>query len=202
VLLRAHHFFGRVSAFYWLAKTQVLDRQIFGRIGKRSRIIRPLKLRNTKNILIGENVIIESYVWLLTLPISEDRIPRMVISDGCAVGHFNHITCVDSVELGPKVLTADRVHISDNSHSYESITEAILDQPVISKGPVHIGGGTWIGENASILSCRIGRNCVIGANSVVVRDVPDFSVVAGIPGRVIKQFDPNTKTWKRTSASS
>jgi acetyltransferase-like isoleucine patch superfamily enzyme len=113
------------------------------------------------------------------------------------IGHFNHITCVNSVELGAKVLTADRVHISDNSHSYENPTVPIVDQAVVSKGPVVIGEGTWLGENVSVLSCRIGRNCVIGANAVVTRDIPDFCVVAGVPGRVIRQFDSKSSTWKR-----
>lgn len=191
-----YQLFGRVSAFYWLARTQIFDRQFFGAIGRRSRIINPLQLRNPENIHVGHHVTISKHVWLLTLPAIKDRIPRMVIGDGCVIGHFNHITCVDSVELRAKVLTADRVHISDNSHCYQDPSIPIVDQPVVSKGPVFIGEGTWLGENVSVLSCRIGRNCVIGANSVVTKDIPDFCVVAGVPGRVIKQFDPKSKTWK------
>lgn len=188
---------GRVSAFYWLARTQMFDRHFFGAIGRRSRIIQPLQLRNPENIYIGNHVTIANYAWLLTLPVIKDRIPKLVIGNGCVIGHFNHITCVNSVELGTKVLTADRVHISDNSHSYENPTVPIVDQAVVSKGPVVIGEGTWLGENVSVLSCRIGRNCVIGANAVVIRDIPDFCVVAGVPGRVIKQFDSKSSTWKR-----
>jgi acetyltransferase-like isoleucine patch superfamily enzyme len=94
------------------------------------------------------------------------------------------------------VLTADRVHISDNSHSYENPDLAILDQPVISKAAVSIGSGSWLGENVNVLSCSVGRNCVIGANAVVTKDVPDYSIVVGIPGRIIKRFDKGSKTWK------
>jgi acetyltransferase-like isoleucine patch superfamily enzyme len=191
-----YQLFGRISAFYWLAKTQMFYRCFFGAVGRRSRIISPLQLRNPQNIYLGNHVRISNYAWLLTLPAIDSRIPKMVIGNGCVIGHFNHITCVDSVELGAKVLTADRVHISDNSHSYQNPSVPIVDQPVVSKGPVFIGEGTWLGENVSVLSCRIGRNCVIGANSVVTKDIPDLCVVAGVPGRVIKQFDPKSKTWK------
>jgi len=195
---KLHQILGRLSGYYWLAVTQTLYRPAFGAIGGRSRIINPLKMRNMENIFIGRRVTIAQNAWLFTLQTAENRVPKLVIGDGCQIGNFNHITCVNGVTFGDKVLTADRVHISDNSHCYENPAIPILDQPVISKGPVFIGAGTWIGENASVLSCRIGRNCVIAANAVVTKDIPDFCVVAGVPGRVIRQFDPKTGTWKRT----
>ena len=193
---RLHRVLGRFSGYYWLAITQVLYRPAFGAIGSRSRIIKPLKMRNMENIFIGSRVTIARDAWLFTLPAIKNCVPKLVIGDGCQIGNFNHITCVNSVVLGSKVLTADRVHISDNSHCYENPELPILDQPVVSKGPVVIGSGSWLGENVSILSCSIGRNCVIGANAVVTRDVPDFCVVVGIPGRIIKKFDTESKTWK------
>jgi acetyltransferase-like isoleucine patch superfamily enzyme len=73
-----------------------------------------------------------------------------------------------------------------------------MDQPVISKGPVAIGSGSWLGENVSVLSCRIGRNCVVGANAVVTRDIPDFCVAVGIPARVIRRFNQQTGKWEKT----
>lgn len=193
---RLYQLLARFSGYYWLAVTQILYRPAFGSIGSRSRIIKPLKMRNMENIFIGNRVTIARDAWLFTLPALKNREPKLVIGDGCQIGNFNHITCVNSVVLGSKVLTADRVHISDNSHCYENADIPILDQPVISKGPVTIGDGTWLGENVSILSCSIGRNCVIGANSVVTKDIPDFCVVVGIPGRIIKRFDVKSRTWQ------
>jgi len=185
------------SSKFWLAKTQLFDRFFLGAIGAGSYIVRPLQLRNPQNIFIGANVRIRDQVWLLTLPEIKGHTPKLKIGDDCAIGHFNHITCVNSVEIGMKVLTADRVHISDHGHVYEDTDVPIIDQPVVSNGPVVIGDGTWIGENASILSCRIGRNCVIGANAVVTKDVPDYSVAVGVPARVVKRFDPETRCWER-----
>ena len=192
---KLHQLLARFSGYYWLAVTQTLYRPAFGAIGSRSRIIKPLKLRNMENIFIGHRVTIAKDAWLFTLSAIANHVPKLVIGDGCQIGNFNHITCVNAVSLGFKVLTADRVHISDNSHGYENPDVPIMDQPVISKGPVAIGAGTWIGENVNILSCSIGRNCVIGANAVVTKDVPDFCVVAGVPGRIIKRFNLETRTW-------
>ena len=188
-------FVSKVSRLYWLMKTQVVYRLFFGKVGTRTVIFSPLQLRNARNVFIGRSVTINRHVWLLTLQINGMGNPRMILGDGCEIGHFNHITCVNYVEIGRKVLTADRVHISDNGHGYKSPEVAIVDQPILSKGPVIIGEGTWIGENANVLSCRIGRNCVIGANAVVTRDIPDFSVAVGVPARVVKRLDLVSGVW-------
>ena len=71
----------------------------------------------------------------------------------------------------------------------------IILQPVKFKASVRIGRGSWLGENVSIIGASIGRNCVIGANSVVTKDIPDFSVAVGIPAVVIKHFDVEQQLW-------
>lgn len=174
-------------------------RALFGSFGIHSRLTRPLKLRGTENIFVGDNVTFHDFIWLYTYNYTGDPLPVLKIGDGCVFGHFNHVTCTNVVEIGQKVLCADRVHISDNMHSFENVSRPILEQRVVSKGPVHIGDGSWLGENVSVLSCRIGRHCVIGANSVVTRDIPDYSVAVGAPARVIKRLNPETQRWERTA---
>lgn len=191
-----HQFLGRISGYYWVVKTRLFYRPAFGAIGGGSKIIKPLKLRGPENIYIGRDVAIAQYSTLLTFPVLQNKMPKLVIGDSCEIGHFNHITCINSVVIGPKVLTADRVHISDNTHTFDDPTKPIVDQAVVSKGTVEIGEGSWLGENVSVLSCKIGRNCVIGANAVVTKDIPDYCVVVGVPGRIIKKYDLTSKVWK------
>jgi len=186
-----------LDTFYWKLKSQFLYRRFFGSLGKGSCVLQPMRLRNVQNIFLGSNVLINRLSFLLTLQLPGNSPPRLTIGDGTVVGHFSHITCVGEVTIGNKVLTADKVHISDNTHCYENPSLAILDQPVISRGHVIIGDGTWIGENVSILSCRIGRNCVIGSNSVVVSDVPDYSIAAGVPARVIRRLNFRSGKWDK-----
>src|SRR2546429_1270088 len=97
----------RLSEFYWLLKSQYYYRLFWGHIGKKSKLIQPMKLRNVSNIWIGDNVIINKYSFLYTwrrpdLPEN----PRLVIGDGCVIGHMNHITCIREVRIGSNVLTA------------------------------------------------------------------------------------------------
>ena len=199
---KIHLFLGKLYGYYWMSVTQCFYRPAFGAIGLRTRIINPLKMRNMENIFIGSNVVIANQAWLFTVPALENHTPKLEIGNGCQIGNYNHITCVNSVRIGAKVLTADRVHISDNSHDFTDPNSAILDQPVISKGPVEIGEGTWIGENVNVLSSKIGRNCVVGANAVVINDLPDYCVAVGAPARVVRRFDLTRKAWIRESHSN
>lgn len=185
-----------ISHWYWLLKTQFYYRIFFRHIGVRSTIIRPLRLGNAAHISIGAEVVIHQQCWLQTFPISNQP-AEVTIDRGCVIGNFNHITCVNRVHLEEKVLTADGVFITDHGHGYDDPHVPIVDQGVVTRGPVSIGKGTWIGEHAVVMSCRIGRNCVIGANAVVVSDIPDFSVAAGIPARVIRTYCSESKEWKR-----
>jgi acetyltransferase-like isoleucine patch superfamily enzyme len=63
---------------------------------------------------------------------------------------------------------------------------------------VIIGSGTWLGTNAVVVgNVRIGRNCVIGANSVVTKDIPDYCIAAGIPAKIIRQYNLATNEWEK-----
>jgi acetyltransferase-like isoleucine patch superfamily enzyme len=190
----------RVVEFYWLLKTQLYYRLFWGHIGKRSKLIQPMRLRNVNHIAIGENVLINRHVFLLTFQEDTSAVPQMIIGDGCVIGHMNHITCIREVQIGRNVLTADRVYISDHSHDFSDPTIPIMHQSAVSKGKVSIGDGTWIGENVVVLSCNIGKNCVIGSNAVVLRDVPDFSVAVGVPARVVQRFNPSSQSWERVES--
>ncbi|MCZ6594522.1 MAG: acyltransferase [Bacteroidetes bacterium] len=101
------------------------------------------------------------------------------------------------VYIGKNVLIADRVFISDNLHGYENVAKPVQEQQSVFKNPVRIGAGSWIGVNAAVIGAEIGKNCVIGANAVVTKDVPDYCVVAGIPARIIRRFNEEKGEWEK-----
>ena len=177
-----------IAGFYWSLKSQLYYRLFFGHIGRKSKIVAPMRLKNVHNIRLGDDVTINKFSFLFTWGPPDAEPPRLTIGDGSVIGHMNHIACINEVSIGRHVLTADRVYISDHSHGFSDTTLPIMKQPSVSKGKVKIGDGTWLGESVVVLSCCIGRNCVIGANAVVLSDIPDYSVAVGAPARVVRRL--------------
>lgn len=165
--------------------------------GNESRVVRPLKIEGKGNIWIGEDALIQYKSWLAAVPLTGEN-ATLIIDDGCRIGNFNHIYATRRIYIGKNVLTADKVYISDNQHDYQDINTPILKQPIIQLNDVYIGDGTWIGENVCILGVTIGRNCVIGANAVVTKDIPDYCVVVGSPGRIIKRYNVMSNQWENS----
>lgn len=162
----------------------------------KSRIIAPLQLDGKKNISIGKSVSIHYKSWLAAMPLTGENV-ELVIEDGTVIGHFSHIYATKSVRIGKKVLIADKVYISDNLHGYKNPELPIIDQPIVQKKPVIIGEGSWIGENVCIIGASVGKHCVIGANAVVTKDVPDCCVAVGNPAKVIKKYNADNKCWEK-----
>lgn len=173
----------------------------FKRFGKNVAIIAPDIIEGERFISLGDYVSINTKAWLLAL-CQNDTLPQLDIGEGTTIGRFAHIVAIRDVTIGNNVLIADKVYISDNLHTYEDITQPIMDQPILFKQRVEIGDNSWIGENVSIIGASIGKHCVIGANSVVTRDIPDYSIAVGSPARVIKRYNSFTKQWTTTDQES
>jgi serine acetyltransferase len=125
--------------------------------------------------------------------------PVLRIGDRCIIGRGSHIVAHSSIDIGDDVYTGPYVYITDQNHSYADPELPIGRQwPVNS--PVRIGAGTWLGTGVIVLpGSVIGRNVVVAAGSVVRGQIPDLCVIAGVPARVIKDFNPDSG-WTRLSA--
>lgn len=170
-----------------------------GKFGKKSFIDRPLRINGKRSIYIGNNVLIQYKTWLASEPLTGENESVLFIEDGCTIGHFNHIYATKSIILHKEVLTADKVYISDNLHGFTDINLPIKKQPIVQKKTVEIGEGSWLGENVCVIGASIGKHCVIGANSVVTHDIPDYSVAVGAPAKVIKRYESRKKEWVKTN---
>jgi acetyltransferase-like isoleucine patch superfamily enzyme len=167
----------------------------FSHLGFRSEVISPLRIDGGRNISIGRGAHIGYKSWIAALPHTGGT-ARLIFEDGCTIGNFNHIYATSSIILHKNVLTADKVYISDNVHGYKDICLPILQQPIVQKGEVEIGEGSWLGENVCIIGAKVGKQCVIGANSVVTKDIPDYSIAVGSPAKVIKQYNFEENAWQ------
>jgi serine acetyltransferase len=126
--------------------------------------------------------------------------PVLRVGSRCVIGRGSHIVAHHSIEIGDDVFTGPYVYITDQNHSYED-----PDTPIGTQWPtnssVRIGAGSWLGTGAIILpGSAIGRNVVVAAGAVVRGQVPDRCVVAGVPARVVRAYEPGAGWTARTCA--
>ena len=129
--------------------------------------------------------------------------PRVVIKDNVEIHDFVHIGATNYVEIGNDVLVASKVYISDHNHGFYSGDDQSdpeippAQRPIDCERRVIIEDKVWLGEFVSVLpGVTIGRGSIIGANSVVTRDIPPFCIAVGSPARVVKRYDPVGKRWE------
>ncbi len=108
------------------------------------------------------------------------------IGDKCTFARRDTVNCYLDVEIGDTALVADDVYISDFDHRYADVTVPIKDQGIV-KSRVRIGNDVWLGTKTTVVrGVVIGDGAVIGANSVVTRDIPAYGVAVGTPARVVR----------------
>jgi acetyltransferase-like isoleucine patch superfamily enzyme len=165
----------------------------FGRIGARSVICFPTNaIFNERYIHIGEGTMFGPQITLSAGMVPGQEMvsdPVISVGDRCLIGKGSGIVGHLRIVIGDDVWTGHHVYITDQNHGY-SDPDLPISQQVMPERPVSIGDGSWLGHGTVVLpGATIGRHVVIGANSVVTGDIPDFSVAAGVPARVIKTID-------------
>ncbi|MFM8311556.1 MAG: acyltransferase [Ilumatobacteraceae bacterium] len=164
----------------------------FGQFGPGSIICFPANtIYNERYIRIGAGTMIGPGVTLSAGMMPGQRCltdPVVSIGDRCLIGKGSGIVGHFAIEIGDDVWTGHHVYITDQNHGYEDVTRPISVQSQPER-PVRIAAGAWIGHGTVVLpGATIGRNAVVGANSVVTGEIPDFSVAVGAPARVIRRY--------------
>jgi lipopolysaccharide O-acetyltransferase len=127
----------------------------------------------------------------------------LTIGRNLCVNHAVHIAVMMRVTIGDDVLMASGVYISDHSHgAYQGKGQSSPNIPpnlrTIECKPVVIGDNCWLGENVCVLpGVTIGRGVIVGAGAIVVNDIPEYCIVAGIPAKIIKRWDAESLSWNR-----
>lgn len=143
-------------------------------------------------ISIGNNVIFEKNCVLTAWSNynGQKMSPHINIGSNCRFGEYNHITSTNCITIGDGLLTGRWVTITDNSHGksdYSLLNIPPAERSMYSKGEVIIGNNVWIGDKATILpGVKIGDGVIIGANSVITKDVPSYSIATGNPAIIRK----------------
>lgn len=170
----------------------------FAKLGSGSKLIKAT-VEGYKKISIGSKVYINANGWLACVPLTGNENCFLSIGDGTYIGRFCHFYATKGITIGNKVLIADKVYLADNLHGYMDINKPVIDQPIQQTKEVMIGDGAWLGENVCVIGASVGKQSVIGANSVVTQDIPDYCIAVGSPAKIIKRYSFDNKAWIKTN---
>lgn len=152
-----------------------------------------------RHIKFGTDIFLDRDVWLNIPFIPDNSEPTIILDDECKIGRGVTISAKNRIHVGRQTVFGPNVLLMDHNHAFEDVSIPIGWQGVTPGGTIKVEEGCWLGYGAAVL-CNIGelvigKNSVIGANTVVTRSIPPYSVVAGNPGRVVKHFDPLKGQW-------
>jgi acetyltransferase-like isoleucine patch superfamily enzyme len=103
-----------------------------------------------------------------------------------SLGANSVIVSMSGVEIGEAVLFAGNCYLSAGIYPTHDRSRPVMDQDAMSRGPIRVGDGAWLGTGATVLDgVTIGRGAVVGAAALVTKDVPDWAIVVGVPARQV-----------------
>lgn len=182
--------------WFWYPVANIKNRFLFGAYGKNVYIEPGVVINRPRFVQVGNYVRIKRNTSINLHP--KDKKSKeillfigdhVIISESCIISACNRIVIEENVGISPNVM------IIDNSRKPGDIIRPSKEQK-LEIGTVHIGADSWIAYGACVLpNVTIGKHCIIGALSVVNRNIPPYSVAVGSPAKVVKRYDFDRKEW-------
>jgi acetyltransferase-like isoleucine patch superfamily enzyme len=190
-----------MKKWFWYPVANIKNRFLFGAYGKDVYIEPGVVINRPRYVHLGDHVRIQRNTSINLHP-RDKRSKEIllfvgansIISESCFISACNRLVIEENVGISPNVM------IIDNSRKPGDISRPSKEQEV-ERGYVQIGADSWIAYGACIMpNVTIGKHCIIGALSVVNRDIPPYSVAVGSPAKVVKRFDLERRIWVKVSS--
>ncbi len=198
--------FGGLPGMLGLGLRRVLYPFLFGAVGKNPVFGHHLNLRGGHRIFLSDNVMIDDYAFLSFRGEEEQALRignnvligrfsqikvrggSMTLGDKISLGPFCYLGTASTLSIGAHCLIGTNSFIGGIQHGYSDPSKPIAEQQLAQRGGIRIGKDVWIGAHAVINDgISIGDGAIIGSNAVVTKDIPAFTIAAGVPAKVIGQ---------------
>jgi lipopolysaccharide O-acetyltransferase len=159
---------------------------------------RPRHIDGNGFISIGTRTSIQHHAWLsaTTSYAGKSFQPEIVIGDDVYIGDFSCIIAINRITIEDGCVLSNYVYISDSAHGVDPAKGLIMHQDLFSKGEIRIGRSTFLGYRACVMpGVILGEHCVVGANAVVTKSFPAYSMLAGVPAQLVKRYSVAEKEW-------
>jgi serine acetyltransferase len=168
----------------------------YGGYGTNTWVVPPARVTRPDRIFLGNDVTILEHAFLSVVEAVPGTTPTLRIGDRTQLGRFAHVACVGTIDIGPDVLTSERVFLGDTYHGYEDPALPVKAQPMAAPQDVRIEEGAFLGIGAVVLmGVTVGARAYVGAGAVVTEDVPARTLVVGNPARAVRRWDDATAAW-------
>jgi len=179
---------------FWILRG-LLYKPFLGKFDIPSYIGKPIYISNFKRIFIGKRVRIFPNARIEVV----NKESSIIFEDNISIGENFHIISGENLIIGRDSTISANVFITNIDHEYQEIDKHILEQPLIIK-ETQVGENCFIGYGAVIQAGTIlGKHCVVGANAVVRGHFKEYSVIVGVPAKVVKRYDVEKKEWRKTN---
>ncbi|MDB5005916.1 MAG: lacA 3 [Mucilaginibacter sp.] len=188
-----------IALIYHYVLTTIFYKPFLKKVGKKFIIVDPIWF-TPKYLTVGNNVTIRNNARIegVFKYGVENYSPEIIIGNDVKIQQNLHLTCASIITIGNNTAIAANVTITDIDHGYEDITLPPEKQP-LKITPVNIGADCKIYNNAVLLPGTIlGKHVIVGANSVVKGQFPDFCLIAGIPAKIIKYYNYEINQWVKS----
>lgn len=180
-----------INKYFWVLRMAILS-LFYKNIEMPGYLGKPICMMGLRNIKFGKRVRI--------FPNARFEVHgkgNIEIQENVSIGQGFHISSQGTLIICSGTVISGNVVVTNNDHEYQDISKPILEQPHIVKDTL-IGENCFIGFGSVIQAgTTLGRHCIVGANSVVRGTYPDYCVLAGVPAKIIKQYDEIQGKWIR-----
>lgn len=159
-----------------------------------------IRIKNPKYLQVGEGVTISNNARLLFVDTyaGESYAPMVKIGNNVFITYNFTIMAAAPITIHDNVLIASDVVITSENHGMNPEYSPSYAQTPLTGKPVEIGDGCWLGEKVMIMpGVTLGKKCIAAAGAVVTKSFPDYSLVAGVPAKLIKRYNLQTHQWEK-----